>query len=130
MKARNSSATPPLNSKKSTGSLKKDENRAPGQEGSKPSVMHQSIQLLPLILLVIFSFFNLFWGRVGQLYPLSNAVTFAWEPTATHSMARLTSLHNVKYYVNPKRYINALDLHLIQTEEAVERQVYREMIDY
>ena len=93
------------------------------QGSSTTNRFAQFLQLLPVIVLLLFSFANSF---IGSDY--GNTTSFSWERTALYSSQRLTSFHGVKYFVDPRTFTKAFlsegkQSKLQKFEDSVENQV-------
>ncbi|KAJ3411722.1 ATP-dependent RNA helicase dbp6 [Chytridiales sp. JEL 0842] len=101
---------------------------ANNQQGGDNNRMVQLVQLLPIIVLLLFTFLsNLFDGSSMEN---GSETSYAWEPTRVYSQARTTEIHNVGYYVNPKVFARGYSQQprkLKMFEDAIEMQHYRNL---
>jgi len=88
------------------------------------------LQLLPLLLLVLFSF-------TSSMFSEDSTPTFSWQASSVNSLNRQTDRHNVPYWVNPgqfsgissnnrklQEFENRVEMTFVQT---LQRQCQREM---
>ncbi|KAJ3084080.1 DnaJ-domain-containing protein [Rhizoclosmatium globosum] len=93
------------------------------QQGGTP----QFIQALPIIILMLISFFSTFTAPSD---PSLNENSYSWEYGAGYTLKRSTHGHDVDYYVNPKMFSDRYDKpqfawKLKNFEKSIEGQYYR-----
>jgi Domain of unknown function (DUF1977) len=77
----------------------------------------QFLQLLPLLLMLLFSFLSMFGGEDSQ---------FSFHQTYDYSLLKTTPTHSVHYYVNPGQYARKYTQQ--SKKKALERSVEAEYL--
>ncbi|KAJ3027206.1 UNVERIFIED_CONTAM: hypothetical protein HDU68_004256 [Siphonaria sp. JEL0065] len=97
------------------------------QQQQQRGVAPQFLQALPIILLILMSFFS---GFTTPSDPSLNENSYSFEVMGGYTLKRSTNLHNVDYYVNPKMFGERYEKSqytwkLKNFEKGIEGQYYR-----
>ncbi|KAJ3331526.1 hypothetical protein HDU76_002941 [Blyttiomyces sp. JEL0837] len=103
-------------------------NHQANQANANQARLIQCLQMLPVLLLIFFSLLSSITGNGDDLS--SSNTLYSWDRTATYSMGKVTPLHHVQYYVNPRsfaRHVEVSERKLKQFENAVEDQYHYQL---